>query len=105
MFEAYKDYVNDNPQGYWFKRKLYGWGWTPVKWQGWLVTLGFVGVALIIAFATPQEVSTQEVLLRVMLPLALVTIIFISICYKKGEVPKWQWGIPDNTSPHDSSEK
>lgn len=94
MFKAYKNYVNDNPNGYWFKRKLYGWGWTPVKWQGWGVTLGFVMSALIIAFATPQEVSTQEVMLRVLLPLALVTTIFISICYKKGEKPKWQWGLP-----------
>lgn len=28
------EYLKDNPEGYWFKRKLYGWGWTPAKWQG-----------------------------------------------------------------------
>ena len=25
LFKKYLDYVNDNPKGYWFKRKLYGW--------------------------------------------------------------------------------
>lgn len=33
MFKNYLDYIRDNPHGYWFKRKLYGWGWTPVTWQ------------------------------------------------------------------------
>ena len=37
MFKKYWQYLKDNPEGYWFKRKLYGWGWVPVKWQGWLV--------------------------------------------------------------------
>ena len=23
-------------KSYWFKARLYGWGWVPVKWQGWL---------------------------------------------------------------------
>lgn len=26
----------------WFKRKTYGWGWTPVAWQGWLVIVLYV---------------------------------------------------------------
>jgi hypothetical protein len=101
MFQAYKDYVNDNPKGYWFKRKLFGWGWTPVRWQGWAVTFGYVAAVLLITFATPQEVSTREVILRVILPFALLTVIFISMCYKKGEAPKWQWGIPNNETSDD----
>jgi hypothetical protein len=34
MFKKYIEYLKDNPQGYWFKRKVWGWGWTPVTWQG-----------------------------------------------------------------------
>ena len=30
----FKEYIRNNPKGYWFKRKLYGWGWFPVKWEG-----------------------------------------------------------------------
>ncbi len=37
--------MTDRP---WFKRKTYGWGWTPVSWQGWLVTLGLVVVITVI---------------------------------------------------------
>ena len=33
MFKNYLDYIRDNPKGYWFKRKPFGYGWTPVKWQ------------------------------------------------------------------------
>ena len=28
----------------WFRPKRYGYGATPVTWQGWLLTLGFVSV-------------------------------------------------------------
>jgi len=39
MIKEYIAYLKDNPQGYWFKAKLYGWGWDPAIWQGWLVLL------------------------------------------------------------------
>ena len=38
-------YLKDNPRGYWFKAKLYGWGWVPVKWQGWLGVV--IGIAIL----------------------------------------------------------
>ncbi|MFA5736738.1 MAG: hypothetical protein WCX70_02750 [Candidatus Paceibacterota bacterium] len=96
MFKKYKDYVKDNPKGYWFKRKWYGWGWTPVKWQGWLVTALYI--ILVIAFAmTLDENSTdREAVLTFGLPLILLTASFITIVYKKSEKPKWQWGIDEN---------
>lgn len=25
MFQKYRDYINDNPKGYWFKAKPFGW--------------------------------------------------------------------------------
>ncbi len=50
MFKTYLDYIRDNPHGYWFKRKPFGWGWTPVKWQGWLVILVYIVPIMILAF-------------------------------------------------------
>ncbi len=50
MFKKYLDYIRDNPHGYWFKRKPFGWGWTPVKWQGWLVILVYIVPIMILAF-------------------------------------------------------
>lgn len=40
--EKYLEYLKDNPEGHWFRAKLYGFGWTPAKWQGWAVTVGFM---------------------------------------------------------------
>src|SRR3989344_3809139 len=40
----YTEYLRVNPKGYWFKRKLYGWGWVPVRWQGWLFLAAWIGL-------------------------------------------------------------
>lgn len=31
-----------NPIERWFRPKTFGFGWTPVTWEGWAVTLGAV---------------------------------------------------------------
>lgn len=92
MFKEYFDYLKDNPQGYWFKRKLYGWGWTPAKWQGWAVI--FVYLILVLGFSlTINKTSpTREVFFTFVFPVVLLTATLLKICYKTGEKPKWQWG-------------
>lgn len=76
----------------WFKRKLYGWGWTPVTWQGWLIT--GVYIALIIFFATgiADNATPKEVGLSFLLPLLILSVAFIRTAYRTGEKPRWQWG-------------
>lgn len=96
MIQQYLNYIKDNPQGYWFKAKLYGWGWTPAKWQGWLVI--FVYIALILTLvlnredAIPGNPDSGSNFLIFGLPIILLTTLLIFICYKKGEKPRWQWG-------------
>jgi len=98
MIKEYINYLKDNPQGYWFKAKLYGWGWVPVKWQGWLVLLVYVGLILILTLTISREKDIPENLdsgsnvLVFALPIILLTALLIFICYKKGEKPRWQWG-------------
>jgi hypothetical protein len=94
MIKDYIEYIQDNPKKLWFKRKLYGWGWTPATWQGWL-TIG-IYVVLIVAFAltVDKNSSTKEAIFTDILPIIFLTFALICICYKKGEKPKWQWGIP-----------
>jgi hypothetical protein len=29
---------------YWFRKKRFGWGWTPATSEGWIATLGFVAI-------------------------------------------------------------
>lgn len=96
LYKDYVEYFKDNPEGYWFKRKLYGWGWTPVKWQGWL-TIG-VYIVLVLAFALTIDESSpaREIVFTFILPITLLTVTLIRICYKFGEKPRWQWGIDEN---------
>lgn len=95
MFQKYKDYYNDNPEGLWFKRKLYGWGWTPVKWQGWAVIFGYVAIlAYLFMDIDKNSHSVSDTFIGVAAPYVVATGILIYICYKKGEKPRWQWGVP-----------
>lgn len=95
-FERYVEYLKDNPEGYWFKRKLYGWGWTPVKWQGWLVTLGFIAFIIwqSVLLAQIEEPSDTDIMLFFTL-LVLCVALLIVICFRTGEPPAWQWGFPN----------
>lgn len=91
MFKNYIKYLKDNPKGYWFKRKLYGWGWTPATWQGWLVILAYL--VLIIAFArTAGKTVGKGSFSGFWLSLVILTAALIFIAYLKGEKPHWQWG-------------
>ncbi len=96
-WKQYKTYYTDNPQGYWFKRKLYGWGWTPVTWQGWAVTGVFIGLVIGIAARLPAAPSKTELIYAFGLPLFLVTLGFLAIMWRTGESPKWQWGLKQPT--------
>jgi len=94
MIKEYVSYLKDNPNGYWFKRKLYGWGWTPAMWQGWFAIGVYVLLILGLALMIDENSSTKEVVFTFLLPTILLTSVLIWICYKKGESPKWQWGLP-----------
>ncbi len=82
----YREYLKDNPQHYWFKRKLYGWGWTPVRWQGWVTILVYVLLVI------PFSLKFGEKPRFFFVVLFILTIFLLLVCYKKGEKPRWQWG-------------
>jgi len=90
----YTEYIKDNPNNYWFKKKLYGWGWVPVKWQGWAVIAIFI--ALITWFATDLDKSAEGTadVVWYLGKIAVSILVLIIVCYKTGEKPKWQWGLP-----------
>jgi len=92
IIRGYIDYLKDNPERYWFKRKLYGWGWTPATWQGWLITLIYIVLIFSFALTLDENSSDREVAFTFLLPLILLTTTLMYIAYKKGESPRWQWG-------------
>jgi len=86
----------ENTKKIWFKRKLYGWGWTPSTWQGWLVTLVYFILILILVFnaeeSVPGNPDSGSNFLVLGFPVLLLSLLFIFTAYKKGEKPRWQWG-------------
>jgi uncharacterized membrane protein YhaH (DUF805 family) len=74
----------------WFPAKKYGFGWgLPIAWQGWVVLL--VYVLLIITGSVMLSNSSKNIIW--LLPFILIlTILFIFICWKKGEKAEWRWG-------------
>ena len=87
-------YMKDNPEHLWFKAKLYGWGWTPVRWQGWAVIGAYIALVFFFALTVDESSPPNEVAFTAILPITLLTILLIRICYAKGEKPRWQWGPP-----------
>jgi uncharacterized membrane protein YhaH (DUF805 family) len=79
--------MND-PRRYWFPAKRYGWGWgLPSTWQGWVVLLAFVvSLAVSARRLLPQDPA------RFGLVAVITSVVFIAICYVKGEPPTWRWG-------------
>lgn len=96
MIKEYIEYLKDNPQNYWFKAKLYGWGWIPAKWQGWFVVLVYVALIVTLIISREKDIpgnpDSGSNFFVSGLPIILLTALFIFICYKKGEKPRWQWG-------------
>lgn len=93
-FKAYIEYLRDNPEKYWFKRRVFGWGWTPARLQGWITSVFYFGFVLTLAVTASPTASDAAALKEVLVPVGIATIVFVSIVWRTGEPPKWQWGIP-----------
>lgn len=76
----------------WFKTKLYGWGWVPYSWEGWVITALYMFAVIKGAWAISPELSEGEALLTLAITIVPPTIFLLVICYLKGERPRWRWG-------------
>lgn len=98
-FKRFVAYYKNNPEGYWFKRKLYGWGWMPVRWQGWLVLLGFVALVVLNFYRIDSAShSVSDTLRPFLLETIILVFVLIVVCIKTGEKPRWMWGPPEEES-------
>ncbi|MDP2705666.1 MAG: hypothetical protein Q8O49_00450 [bacterium] len=103
--EEYKRYLKDNPEGHWFKAKLYGWGWMPVKWQGWVTILVFIVLIILNSFRLDSDNPSPEEVRGFISQTIILVLLLILICWKKGEKPRWQWGVPEKYKSEDKLEK
>ncbi len=63
----------------WFRQRSYGWGWFPIKIEGWISVILFV--IGIIYFST-----------RNVLGIFVLIAMLILLGYLKGPKPRWSWG-------------
>ena len=64
----------------WFGPKRIGWGWRPVTWQGWLITVLFVGIVIWASIVFGSSAMTIYV------GLAAVAVLVV-ICWLTGTRP------------------
>lgn len=74
----------------WFKYDGFlGWGWRPVRWQGWLFTIAYaVATVLTIAWFDRDSRSVTETLMGAFVPVLILSAIYQIIAHKTGVKPE-----------------
>lgn len=80
---------------YWFRAKRYGWGWTPLTWQGWAALAAFVALLVADWLVFPPTKALPDYIGCVV----GLTILLVAVCWLKGEPPRWRWGDDDPPKP------
>ena len=91
-WKEYIDYLKDNPEGYWFKCKLYGFGWTPAKPAGWITLGAYLVFLLGVLLYTKAFVVDVEIPMQIISVIIGATTLLIVIMWRTGEPLKWKWG-------------
>lgn len=85
---------------YWFKRRRYGYGWTPVTWQGWTVVISWLLFIIVMSIVVLDDAEeTPEVIWSYLALVALSIVPLILLSYLKGPSPKWRWGKKEDDDP------
>ena len=81
-----KDRRREPTDGSWFVPKRYGYGATPVRWQGWALVAAYIAAMLGIG-------SSELPLVALVTLLAAATVIFTVIAIHKTQGGwRWRWG-------------
>ena len=80
-----------NDDDAWFAPKTFGFGLTPVAWQGWTMTIGYVAIVISLDAALRTHHRGVEVAL-----VAILTIGFLGLAamHTRGGM-RWRWGRED----------
>ncbi len=82
----------------WFKRKKYGYGWTPATKEGWSIIGIYLGILVLDVFRISSfALSDIEFLINFIPDLFFLTLALLIITIFTGEKPHWQWGDKQNS--------
>jgi len=78
--------MNTSPKKqYWFIKKKIGFGWTPARWEGWVVTGLYVVGVVFLAHSLVQETSSKQEMVLFFAGMILLTMLLIVITIQFGE--------------------
>lgn len=78
---------------YWFKPKRYGYGATPVTWQGWAFTIGTVLAMLAASLYLRLTAKSLWALAALLVFDAAMISALVIVSYRKTEGEwRWRWG-------------
>jgi hypothetical protein len=78
---------------YWFKPKRYGYGATPVTWQGWAVTVGTVLAMVAVSLCLRLTAKSPWALVALLLFDAAAVAALVIVSYRKTDGGwRWRWG-------------
>ena len=81
---------------YWFKPKTYGYGATPVTWEGWAVVVIYVAALGIGSLLTLRDKSFSSWLSFISM-IAIATAVMVVVTARKTDGPlHWRWGPDDS---------
>jgi hypothetical protein len=75
---------------FWFKPKRYGYGVTPVTWQGWILTIA-TAIAVIATSMLVPIFAARTPWVFVAVPIALLLIACLLIVSRRKTEGEWRW--------------
>ncbi|USN92441.1 MAG: hypothetical protein H6782_01345 [Candidatus Nomurabacteria bacterium] len=93
LWNDHVEYLRDNPNGYWFKRKRYGLGWTPAKPAGWITIFSYILFIIgVFHFSDMRNFYVSSASVHIIVLIVVATLLFLAVMWRTGEPLKWQWG-------------
>ena len=83
---------------YWFRPKRYGYGATPVTWEGWAITLGAV-LAMLGGLALPALPSQSAWALVATIAFDAAVLAALVVVSRRKTAGEWRWRWGDGHGP------
>ena len=87
---------------YWFRNRRYGWGYTPVTWEGWLSLIVLIGAQFALFSTIMPAIREQSTAVHVAAVAAIVVADLFVIAWvarTHGPSPRWRWGKKSTDNP------
>ncbi len=75
---------------YWFRPKRYGYGATPVTWQGWALTIAAV-LAIVMATVRLTALSADSLSFWILVAIDAVVIAALLVVGRRKTEGEWRW--------------